>query len=252
MGVSISLSRFINGLFGYEIIFELKDIGAVIVKHGNEKILLFNNAVYSKLRYDSIYTHSYWDFFDPLPALYEKPRVLVIGLGGGTIPFQLSKIFGDSVTIDIVEIEKEMPRVADAFLPEKLRSNIIIEDGYSYVQKFSSFYDIIILDSFIRYEVPGKFLDQKFVESCNAALKPNGILAMNYIVDQSDSKLQDFKERASKLFNIYTIKYSSMSGNRIFLCSKTMDKTEIMDKVKRNFPINRENSFIPKVYSKMY
>ncbi len=247
----MGLTSFISGLFGYDKIFEAKEMGAVIVKHGNEKILLLNNAVYSKLRYNSIYTHSYWDFFAPLPALFENSRVLIIGLGGGTIPFQLGKIFGSKVTIDVVEIDKNMPKLADAFLPEKMNSNIIIEDGYSYVQKFSSFYDIIILDSFIRYEVPEKFLDGKFVDSCSKALKPNGILAINYIVEPADAKLQSFKENVSRLFNMYTIKYSTMSGNRIFICSKTMKKEEIVERIKKNFPRDKENSFIPKVYGKM-
>jgi spermidine synthase len=250
--VIIRFEGFLEKYFGWEVITEIKDSHATVVKHGNEKILLYDNIIYSKLKDNSLYTHSYWDYFIPLPALYENPKILIIGLGGGTIPYQINKLFGSKADIDVVELDKNMLKIADLFLPEKLNANIIIEDGYLYVQKFKNKYDIIMMDPFIRDNIPDQFFESKFIENVNNALKPEGILAINYVFSAIGMiRQRDFKAKLSKFFSIYTINYSFMSGNRIFICPKSLKKKQIVEKLYRDFPKDKENSFILKAYKKM-
>ena len=248
----MSLTQLMEGLFGWKILAEAKESNAMVVKRRNEKILLSHNVIYSKLRDGSLYTHSYWDYFIPLPSLYSRPRILIIGLGGGTIPYQINRLFGPSAEIDIVELDRNMLRLVDAFLPEKLHANIIIEDGYSYVQRFKGTYDIIMMDPFIRDNIPDQFFEQRFIDGASEALKPDGVLAINYVFSATGMVRQhEFKSRLGKRFRVYTVNYSLASGNRIFICSKSMAKEEMIGRIGRNFPKDRENAFILRAYRKM-
>jgi spermidine synthase len=238
--------------FGWQILLEIKESHATVVKRRGEKIFLSNNIIYSKLRDDSIYTRSYWDYFLPLPSIYDNPKVLIIGLGGGTIPFQMQKIFGKNIDIDVVELDPNMLKVVDVFLPEKLNANVTIDDGYKFVQRVRNKYDVIIMDPFINAEIPKSFFEQKFIENASKALKSNGILAINYIFSASGMARQyEFKRKLRKFFNVYVLSYSALSSNRIILCSKSMKSKAIFSKLSSNFPIDRENSFLLKPYRKM-
>ena len=42
-----------------------------------------------------------WDYFTPLPLLYDKPNILMIGLGGGTIVYQINKLYSRKISMDV-------------------------------------------------------------------------------------------------------------------------------------------------------
>ncbi len=224
-----------------------------VVENDEERSVKLNNITYSRLNKKSIYTNSYWDYFIPLPALYKKPKILMIGLGGGTIAFQLKKIFGEKVSIDIIELSKKMVEASKYFLPKKLTGvKIIIEDGASYIKTKTDYYDIIILDAYEGDHIPSVFLANEFAADVNKALKNNGVFAVNYALSLSALVyLEHYLKDLRKLFNVYTINNPFTSGNMLILGSKSFNRDEILKKIKEDFKENDENKTVLMGYREM-
>ena len=90
------LMDFFDRLFGFgKEVFSVKHNGHTlsIVENSTGKIFKYDGIVYSRIHKNSVYTHEYWDFFIPLGAISENPKFVLIGLGGGTIPYLLHKSY---------------------------------------------------------------------------------------------------------------------------------------------------------------
>ena len=202
-----------------------------IIQRGNEMILLYNNTIFSRIIKGSVMSGGYWDYFAALPGLYESPKVLLIGLGGGTVVYQLRNVYGRSLSIDVMEIDEDMLKAAEVFLGGKVEANVMIGDGAELLSKVSKAYDIIISDPYINDEMPDQFLSQKFVESLAAALSDAGIAAINYTVGTKGMKnLDQYTAMLKKEFKAYMLDTQTM-GNKILLLSKSMDKAEMASKI---------------------
>ena len=223
-----------------------------MVDKGNRRELVYDHVIHSRLYNDSIYTRQYWDYFSPLPAVFEKPRILIVGLGGGTMPFQIKKLYGKKATVEVVELSREMVKLSKAFLPEKLDARIILGDGNSYLSREKGRYDIIISDPYVGEQIPEDFFDEGYVKNAYNALKDDGILAINYALTlRSISKKAGLMKNLRRLFNVYDIDYPSSAGNIVIVCSKKYSAKEIIRRIDRNFPRDSENKFLLDAYSGM-
>ncbi len=223
-----------------------------VVERGSSRVFMCNDVVLSRL--DSrLYTGGYWDYFSPLPSLYKDARVLVIGLGGGTVPYQLESIYGSSARIDVVEISETVSRLSKAFLPRQLRSRVIISDGTEFVKGLApDSYDIIILDPYRTYALARAFMEGSFIEAAYTALSQEGILAINYIIDSSNASL--WEEALSLLkgrFSMYSIAAPPASGNRVVLCSKKLGSKEMLARIAAHFPGGAMPKHVADGYSAM-
>jgi len=233
-------------------VLEIKESNIVVVKRRKDRVLLSDNIVYSRLKDGTIYTRSYWDYFSVLPALYSNPKILMIGLGGGTIPYQINHLFGSRAKIDVVEIDPNMVTASKAFLPGKIDANIIIEDGIAYVAKCKGEYDIIILDSFKKDNIPDPFFEEKFIENVYNALTDDGVFAINYTFSTIGVLRQhSYKAIMEKRFNVYAINLQPMLANQIFIASKRFSKEEMLELLEKGFPKDAENAFILNGYKRM-
>ncbi|HUC38870.1 MAG TPA: fused MFS/spermidine synthase [Candidatus Acidoferrum sp.] len=237
--------------FHWKILLEIKESDIVVVKRDGDTAVLSHGIVYSRLMDGSLYTQSYWDYLFPLAALHKHSDVLMLGLGGGTVPYQMNCVFGKNAKIDAVELDKNMVRAIDAFLPKKLDAKIIVGDAYSYMRNCRKKYDVIILDIFKKMEVPAEFLTSEFIGMVYNALKSDGVLGMNYISNQLIMKEHLLKSKLRKRFKVMTIKEPRAFGNHIFICSKSLNKDEILSRIAQNFKLNGENAFIIDAYQKM-
>ena len=105
-----------------------------------------------------------------LAALYLNPnpqRILVIGLGGGTLPRALQKIL-PAARIDAVEIDAAVVRVAYkyfGFVPGP-RTEIFEEDGRVFAKRMGKQgirYDLVMLDAFDHEYIPEHMLTREFL-----------------------------------------------------------------------------------------
>ncbi|MET0498906.1 MAG: fused MFS/spermidine synthase [Steroidobacteraceae bacterium] len=128
-------------------------------------------------------------------ALYIKPRpqsVLIIGLGGGSLPRVLTQLLPKS-KIDVVEIDPAVVSVAKKYFDFKPAGNLaVIEmDGRVFVKRAireQRHYDLIMLDAFDHEYIPEHLLTQEFLREVKTLLSPDGVLAANTF---SSSRLYD-------------------------------------------------------------
>jgi len=130
-----------------------------------------------------------------LSSLFVKPEpksVLIIGLGGGTIPRALHDMVPQA-RIDVVEIDPAVVKVARRFfdLGANRELNVIEADGRVLVKRAlreQKSYDLIMLDAFDHEYIPEHLLTREFLQEVKALLAPGGVLAANTF---SSSRLYD-------------------------------------------------------------
>jgi len=115
-----------------------------------------------------------------------KPqRVLIVGLGGGSLIHFLQKIYPEC-NIDVVELRESVITIAQNYflLPENSdRLSVIHEDAEAYAeslsQKQNEAYDIILIDAFDQWGPAEINQNIQFILNCQSLLTKNGILSFN-------------------------------------------------------------------------
>lgn len=156
-----------------------------------------------------------------LTALYAQPEpssVLIIGLGGGTLPRALKQVVPD-VRIDVVEIDPAVVDVAKAHFGfvEDARVRAIAADGRVFVKRAlreGRRYDLIMLDAFDHEYIPEHLLTREFLAEVKTLLAPNGILAANTF---SSSRLYDHE--SVTYASVFPTFYNLKKDNRVIIAS---------------------------------
>ncbi len=208
----------------------------IIRYHDGTREVRYNNVVYSRINPKSIFTHSYWDYFLPLAYLCSNPKILMIGLGGGTIAYQFEKAGVHAERFDIVEVDRDMIEIARVFYPSS-KANVIEANGLDYIKGKEGMYDLIILDAYINYSIPSQFTSKGFIDDAYAALAGNGVLAINYLQDATGSHLADaFIEALKGRFDVYALETRITLYNAILIASKSIDGAGIYKAVSAGMP----------------
>lgn len=154
-----------------------------------------------------------------LGALYLKPEpenILIIGLGGGSLPSALKKIVPQA-KIETVELDISVLKVAErffGFMPDKDNA-VVIEDGRVFVkraQKRGKKYDLVILDAFDHVYVPEHMLTREYLQEVKSLLQKDGVLAANTF---SSSKLYDAE--SATYADVFGAFYNLKTENRVIL-----------------------------------
>ena len=107
----------------------------------------------------------------------EPKRVLVVGLGGGSIPSFLHKHY-PKTRIDAVEIDPVVVEVAKQFFgfneDETLKA--YVQDGRQFIEERPNVYDIIFLDAFGSDSIPYHLATREFLEAVRRAITPQGVV----------------------------------------------------------------------------
>ena len=156
-----------------------------------------------------------------LGALYLQPQprsVLIIGLGGGTLPRALIQLL-PGVTIDSVEIDPAVVKVAQEYFDFTIneRSRVIEQDGRVFVKRAireKRRYDLIMLDAFDHEYIPEHLLTQEFLREVKSLLTPNGVLAANTF---SSSRLYDHE--SVTYASVFGTFYNLKRENRVVLAA---------------------------------
>jgi spermidine synthase len=130
-----------------------------------------------------------------LGALYVKPdprRILVIGLGGGTLVDALQRALPDA-EIDAVEIDPAVVRVAQRYFGFQPGPHVQVheQDGRVFVKRAlrgGQRYDLVMLDAYDHEYIPEHLLTQEFLREVQGILAPDGVVAANTF---SSSRLYD-------------------------------------------------------------
>ena len=108
-------------------------------------------------------------------------HVLTIGLGGGSVPKYIHE-FCPETSQTIIEINPQVISTARShfYVPENdEKLNIIEGDGIEYLTSNRTSADVLMIDAFDALGIPSDFCSQDFFDSCEMALKNNGIFMIN-------------------------------------------------------------------------
>lgn len=169
------------------LIYALRDHEGLIevIDHEGTRSLFFGTQarqssmlLYAPTRLALGYTRSMLAglLFQPQPQ-----RILMIGLGGGSLARYLLEYFPD-VHIDCVETRAGVVTMAHRYfqLPETPRLRIQIGDGALFLREAPEHrYDMILVDAFDSSGVHPSVCPATFHAHCRRALTPEGVLSVN-------------------------------------------------------------------------
>jgi len=161
----------------------------------------------------------------------EPKRILIIGLGGGTMSNTLAQIYPQS-QIDNVEIDKAVIKVARDYFGffENNQIKTYNQDGRIFIKRAllkKQQYDWIILDAFNGDYIPEHLMTKEFLQEAKALLSKNGVLSANTF-------------SLSELYAHESATYKAVFGDFYQVSNQTNSNRIII--VNRNgFAINRLN-----------
>lgn len=149
-------------------------------------------------------------------------RILIVGLGGGTMSNTLHQLFPEA-TITNVEIDPAVIKVARSYFGffenEKITS--VVQDGRIFVKRAAlkkQQYDWIILDAFNGDYIPEHLMTKEFLQETKQLLSNNGVLTANTF---SVSRLYNFESATYEaVFGDFFNVKNSKNSNRIILTSE--------------------------------
>ena len=107
-------------------------------------------------------------------------RILVVGLGGGSIPRFLHHRL-PQVVIDAVELDPSVVKVARELfdVPEDARLRLHVADGRDYIETTPQRYDLVVLDAYGSSAPPPALITREFLAAVRAVLTEQGLVVGN-------------------------------------------------------------------------
>lgn len=127
-----------------------------------------------------------WDALTAAVLFHPGPvrSLLMLGLGGGTVLRQL-RHFLPRVNVTAVEIDEGMIRLARTYMNlDALQIRVVHADAYEFLSSRPQTYDVVVDDLYRcgdRDVERPRALDARGLEALRRRLKPQGLLAMNFI-----------------------------------------------------------------------
>lgn len=162
----------------------------------------------------------------------DPKRILIIGLGGGTMSNTLAKLYPES-KIDNVEIDQAVIKVARDYFGFFENNNIktYTQDGRIYIKRAllkKQQYDWIILDAFNGDYIPEHLMTKEFLQEAKKLLSENGIISANTF---SLSDLYAHESATYKaVFGDFFQVSNQANANRIIIVSQNGFTTNSLNK----------------------
>lgn len=155
----------------------------MVTEDGTNRYLRFDSSFQSAMCIDDPFA-TVFPYTDAMQlGLAYQPRakrILLIGLGGGSLPKRIWHDF-PAIEMDVVEIDGEVVDVARRFFafPDDPRVHVHVEDSRRFLQATRERYDLIMLDAFYSDSVPAHLTTREFVALARDHLAPAGALVSN-------------------------------------------------------------------------
>jgi spermidine synthase len=158
--------------------------------------LLSGNAIYS---WDDLYRN----FTIALGEinLHRRPAdqdVLMLGLGLGSVPYILEKVYYCNFHYLAVEWDEAVVELAQRYTLSRLESSVevVIADADIYVYICEEQFDLIIVDIFEDHNTPPQFETEEFLQRCAAMMRRDGLLLYNRLYNTEGDR-----ERTEYFYN---------------------------------------------------
>jgi spermidine synthase len=139
-------------------------------------------------------------------ALAQEPRrIMIVGLGGGTMPMFLRHYYPNA-TIDVVDIDPDVVNVAREYFGFREDANLRahVGDGRKFVESVREPYDVVFLDAFGTRNVPPHLTTLEFMRAVRRSVTPGGVVIGNIwgrpVNPLYDSMVRTYQEVFDDLF----------------------------------------------------
>ena len=146
-------------------------------------------------------------------------RILIVGLGGGTLPIALSELYPES-RIDVVEIDPAVKTVAETYFgfAETDQMKVLLQDGRVFTKRAitrGERYDLIMLDAFNGDYIPEHLMTREYLEETRQLMTDDGVLVSNtFAISQLyDHESVTYRAVFGPFFNVK----ENTSANRIII-----------------------------------
>lgn len=148
-------------------------------------------------------------------------RILIAGLGGGTVPKALHELYPDA-EIEVLEIDQAVVNVARDFFnfTESDKVKVEVVDARVYIKRAGiqgKQYDFIMLDAFTGEYIPEHLLTQEFLQEVKAIMTPDAVLVANTFTTSNlyAHESETYKSVFGEFFNFKL----TGTGNRVIIAS---------------------------------
>ncbi|MDQ7778191.1 MAG: fused MFS/spermidine synthase [Planctomycetota bacterium] len=154
----------------------------------------------------------YTYFMRRLPFLRPEGKDgLLVGLGAGTIAMELA---GQGVRVDSVEIEPAIEEVARRYFGFVPNGEVHIEDARYFLRNCAKRYDFIVMDVFSGGAVPFHLFSIEALKAAKGCLKPDGILAVNYLADDLGDRSRGAQALLAMLKRLFANRAAYLIGDK--------------------------------------
>lgn len=207
----------------------------IVKDEGGKRILYFNNFPQTTMSLNNPAegAFEYTEYFQTALAFNPNiQKILVIGLGGGSIPKAFNRYF-PHITVHTVEIDPVVVDVAKRYfaITENPRHKIFIEDGRSYLRRTKEKYDAIFLDAYVAdyygAYIPFHLATQEFFTLVKNHLNPGGIIGYNIIGTLFGEQKQIVRAIYKTLSSVFGLTYyfpAESSANVVLFGVNSSDK----------------------------
>lgn len=192
LGISLGSWTGKNYTEEYQILYQSEGIlGQIkVVDHPSYEItedervgraLIVNNTLQTYMGLEDDMKYSIWSwshYFPTAASIFPKgSKVLLLGLGGGTLVKQLDRL---GFSTDVIEIDRRVFEVSVKYFNLNPETHVIIDDARHYIKTTDKKYDIIIYDTFLSESVPEHLLTLEGFEDAKRVLSPEGMIMANF------------------------------------------------------------------------
>ncbi len=173
------------------------------------------NAIYSfEDRYDN-FGNIFRDQLDY--SRLKGNKVLVLGLGLGSVPITLDIVKPNHWDFTAVEIDEAVCELAALYGYPKIKSPIDtrVGDALVFVKTNQESYDLICLDLFIDDIMPEASMELEFIEDLRSTLAPGGVVVANTLAFTEEHKAKSeafFKEKFLATFPEAVLQYTHLNN----------------------------------------
>lgn len=176
-------------------------------------------------------------------ALTWKPqprRVLVVGLGGGTIPMFLRRHLRET-DIDVIELDPAVVEVARSHFGfrDDARLKAHVGDGRRWIERVrGGRYDLIVIDAFSAHEVPYALATREFLVAVQQSLAADGVVIANMWGRLANPLYDDMVATYLSVFPAVSVMDVAGSGNKLVLGSRSAVVPQLDEATERAVRLN--------------
>lgn len=204
-----------------------------VMEHNGLRCLGFQLDFRQSCQYLASDNYLVWDYvkamFSGLLFVEAPKRILIVGLGGGSIPTAMQEMFPDLV-IDVVELDQAVLNVAKEYFNLQLSDQLKVHigDGRVFIKRAvqkKAVYDVVILDAFDESYIPYHLTTVEFFEAVYQVLASDGVLVANTF---SNSTFFDSESKTVHAVFGNFLSYVNDTNTRLVIAPKMQETREIV------------------------